>query len=178
MGDALAELAVNLGILGDALEATVERWNAMVEAGHDDDYGPGDNYYDSYWGDPAHKGKKEATLGKFEGGPYHAAEVRSGALGTKGGPQTDTMVRVLVLDLKPIDGLYAAGNVMGSMMGMTYGGGGARWGREWCSAVLPASMPPSATRPPRHRNSPERASLTLDDQIRAWTMSSSSSWKR
>ena len=90
MGDALAELAVNLGILGDALEATVERWNAMVEAGHDDDYGPGDNYYDIYWGDPAHKGKKEATLGKFEGGPYHAAEVRSGALGTKGGPQTDT----------------------------------------------------------------------------------------
>lgn len=26
---------------------------------------------------------------------------------------------------------------------------GARWGREWCSAISPASMPPSATRPPR-----------------------------
>ena len=66
MGDALAELAVNLGILGDALEATVERWNAMVEAGHDDDYGRGDSYYDRYWGDAAHKGKKEAALGKLE----------------------------------------------------------------------------------------------------------------
>ncbi|WP_394999713.1 FAD-dependent oxidoreductase [Sphingomonas sp.] len=127
-GDTLAELAVSLGIPGGALEATVERWNGMVEAGHDDDYGRGDSYYDRYWGDPAHKGKIYATLGKLEGGPYYAAEVRSGALGTKGGPQTDTMARVLDLDLNPIDGLYAAGNVMASMMGMTYGGGGGTLG--------------------------------------------------
>ena len=49
-------------------------------------------------------------------------------MGTKGGPQTDTMARVLDLDLNPIDGLYAAGNVMASMMGMTYGGGGGTLG--------------------------------------------------
>ena len=81
-----------------------------------------------YWGDPAHKGKKEATLGKLERGPYYAAEVRSNALGTKGGSQTDTMLRVLDLDLKPIDGLCAADNVMASMMDMTYGGDGGTLG--------------------------------------------------
>ncbi len=35
---------------------------------------------------------------------------------------------MLDVDLKPIEGLYAAGNAMGSMMGMTYGGGGGTLG--------------------------------------------------
>jgi hypothetical protein len=127
-GDTLAELAGELGIPEGALEATVERWNKMVDAGKDEDFGRGDSYYDLYWGDPDNKGRKEATLGKIEGGPYYAAEVKSGALGTKGGPKTDTLGRVLDVDLKPIEGLYAAGNAMGSMMGMTYGGGGGTLG--------------------------------------------------
>lgn len=127
-GDTLSELAGKLGVPGDALEATVQRWNRMVEAGKDDDFGRGDSYYDVYWGDPAHKGHREATLGKLEGGPWYAAEVKSGALGTKGGAQTDTMARVLDTDFKPIEGLYAAGNAMASMMGMTFGGGGGTLG--------------------------------------------------
>lgn len=127
-GDTLAELADKLGIAQGALEATVERWNTMVEAGKDEDFGRGDSYYDLYWGDPDNKGRKEATLGRIEGGPYYAAEVKSGALGTKGGPKTDTLGRVLDVDLKPIEGLYASGNAMGSMMGMTYGGGGGTLG--------------------------------------------------
>ena len=127
-GDTLADLAGKLGIPAGALEATVERWNRMVENDRDEDFGRGESYYDLYWGDPDHKGKKEATLGKIEGGPYYAAEVKSGALGTKGGPKTDPLGRVLDLDMKPIEGLYAAGNAMGSMMGMTYGGGGGTLG--------------------------------------------------
>ncbi|GGC13673.1 FAD-binding protein [Novosphingobium endophyticum] len=127
-GATLAELAGKLGIPADALEATVERWNRMVESGKDEDFGRGESYYDVYWGDPDHKGRKEATLGKLEGGPYYAAEVKSGALGTKGGPRTDTLGRVVDVDMKPIEGLYAAGNAMGSMMGMTYGGGGGTLG--------------------------------------------------
>ena len=35
---------------------------------------------------------------------------------------------MLDLDKKPIPGLYAAGNVMASPMGMTYGGGGGTLG--------------------------------------------------
>ncbi|WP_404482097.1 FAD-dependent oxidoreductase [Novosphingobium sp. BL-52-GroH] len=127
-GDTLDELSETLGIPAGALEATVARWNTMVENGRDEDFGRGESYYDLYWGDPAHKGSKEATLGKLEGGPWYAAEVKSGALGTKGGPKTDTLGRVIDLDGRPIGGLYAAGNAMGSMMGMTYGGGGGTLG--------------------------------------------------
>lgn len=127
-GDTLDELSARLGMPTGALEATVARWNAMVENGKDEDFGRGESYYDLYWGDPDYKGRKEATLGKLEGGPWYAAEVKSGALGTKGGPKTDNLGRVVDVDGKPISGLYAAGNAMGSMMGMTYGGGGGTLG--------------------------------------------------
>lgn len=135
-GQTLGELADGLGVPGDALEATVARWNAMVDKGADEDFGRGESYYDLYWGDPAHKGRKEATLGRIDGGPYYAAEVKSGALGTKGGAQTDTLGRVLDLDMQPIPGLYAAGNAMASMMGMTYGGGGGTLGPGMVFAYL------------------------------------------
>jgi 3-oxosteroid 1-dehydrogenase len=54
--------------------------------------------------------------------------VRCGALGTKGGPRTDEDGRVINVDGAPIDGLYAAGNAMGSVMRMTYGGHGGTLG--------------------------------------------------
>ena len=54
--------------------------------------------------------------------------VYSGALGTKGGPRTDGNAQVLDVDGNPIAGLYAAGNVMASAMGMTYGGAGGTLG--------------------------------------------------
>lgn len=65
-----------------------------------------------------------ATLGRLDQAPFYAVQVHCGALGTKGGPRTDDQARVLDLDGQPISGLYAAGNVMGSVMGMTYGGAG------------------------------------------------------
>ena len=52
----------------------------------------------------------------------------SGALGTKGGPLTDTHSRVLDVDGDVIPGLYAAGNAMASPLGMTYGGAGGTLG--------------------------------------------------
>lgn len=55
-------------------------------------------------------------------------EVHSGTLGTKGGPQTDVNAQVLDVDGQSFAGLYAAGNVMASVMGMTYGGAGGTLG--------------------------------------------------
>ncbi|MBI1179706.1 MAG: FAD-dependent oxidoreductase [Alphaproteobacteria bacterium] len=126
--DSLAELAGKLGIPADALEETVARWNASVEAGGDPDFGRGDSAQDNWWGDATKRGLKEATLGKLTKPPFYAVEVASGSLGTKGGPKTDTQARVLDLDGAPIPGLYAAGNVMASAMGMTYGGAGGTLG--------------------------------------------------
>lgn len=126
--DTIAGLADRIGVPGDALEATIARWNGHVAAGHDPDFRRGESWYDRWWGDPSCKGKVEATLGALDEGPYYAVEVKSGAIGTKGGPRTDTHARVLDLDLQPIAGLYAVGNVMASPMGMTYGGGGGTLG--------------------------------------------------
>ncbi|MGE0666223.1 MAG: FAD-dependent oxidoreductase [Sphingomonadales bacterium] len=124
----LKELAAKLGADGDELERTVERWNANCAEGHDPDFGRGDSAFDRWWGDPATRGKRESTLGPLEFGPYYAVLVNPGALGTKGGPQTDIHGNVVDIDGKPIPGLYAAGNVMASPFGMTYGGPGGTLG--------------------------------------------------
>lgn len=64
----------------------------------------------------------QATFGPLDAPPFYATPVRCGALGTKGGPRTDG--DALDVDDIPIDGLYAVGNTMGSVMGMAYGGHG------------------------------------------------------
>jgi succinate dehydrogenase/fumarate reductase flavoprotein subunit len=120
----LALLAKELGIPDHALQETVARWNAQVAAGRDDDFARGESANDTWWGDPAKKGTREATLGPLQRAPFYAVEVKSGCLGTKGGPKVDAHARVLDHAGAAIPGLYAVGNAMGSPMGMTYGGAG------------------------------------------------------
>ncbi|WP_070157204.1 FAD-dependent oxidoreductase [Sphingobium phenoxybenzoativorans] len=126
--DTLEGLAERVGIDAEQLGKTVKTFNAYAEAGEDPDFRRGESANDLWWGDPAHRGSKRATLGPLGDGPYYAVEVKSGCLGTKGGPQTDTRARVLDVDGAAIPGLFAAGNVMASPMGMTYGGAGGTLG--------------------------------------------------
>ncbi len=121
--DSVEELAGVLGIDAATMIDTVERWNAQAADGHDPDFGRGTSKHDTWWGDPGQPGTA-ATLGPIDTAPYWAVEVHSGALGTKGGPKTTVDGQVIDLDGAPIEGLYAAGNVMASAMGMTYGGAG------------------------------------------------------
>ncbi len=124
----LAGLAGQLGVPADELEATVAQWNANCADGRDPDWGRGDSAFDRWWGDPYRKGRVDATLGPLDRPPFYAVEIHSGALGTKGGPRVDPNGQVLDLDGQPIPGLYAAGNVMASPFGMTYGGPGGTLG--------------------------------------------------
>jgi len=123
-GDTLEALAGRLGVPADGLKRTVSRWNAQVAAGRDEDFHRGEAAHDIWWGDPEYRGDVRASLGPLDKGPFYAIEIKSGALGTKGGPQTNENANVLDVDGRPIHGLYAAGNVMASAMGMTYGGPG------------------------------------------------------
>jgi 3-oxosteroid 1-dehydrogenase len=124
----LAELAAKIGVPADALQETVERWNANAAQLRDPDFHRGESANDTWWGDPMNKGKPEATIGPLTTPPFNALEIKSGCLGTKGGPRIDPDARVLDHSDDPIPGLYAAGNVMGSPMGMTYGGAGGTLG--------------------------------------------------
>ncbi|TGD88468.1 FAD-binding protein [Mycolicibacterium sp. CH28] len=114
----LAELAQAIGVPADALEQTVARYNAMVADGADTDFGRGDEAYDR-----AFSGG-EPPLVPITTPPFHAAAFGLSDLGTKGGLRTDTRARVLDLAGAPIPGLYAAGNTMAAVSGMSYPGGG------------------------------------------------------
>ena len=142
----IGELAEKTGIDPVALEATVTRWNESAAAGDDRDFGRGRGRHDRWWGDPDFGDDVRATVGPIDTAPYYAVQVHSGSLGTKGGPRTDTDGNVLDVDGHPIAGLYAAGNVMGSVMGMTYGGAGGTLGPGMVFGYLAARHAANALR--------------------------------
>lgn len=127
--ETLEELAEIAGINADGLKTTVARFNTMVRNGHDDDFNRGDNTYDNFymWGDrefdPPYR-----TLGVIDQAPYYAVRMESGALGTAGGPKTNSDAQVLDWNGDPIPGLYAAGNAMAAVLGEAYGGAGGTLG--------------------------------------------------
>lgn len=126
-GDTPEALARQIGVDPERLTATIARFNEHAARGEDPDFGRGVSAYDTFNGDRTLPGV-QATLGTLDQPPYHAVQIESGALGTNGGPKTDTRGRVLALDGGVIGGLYAAGNVMAAPTGMVYGGAGGTLG--------------------------------------------------
>lgn len=122
----ISELADKIGVSGEALAASVERFNGFVRDGKDSDFGRGDSGYDRYYGDPTIK--PNPCLSPIDQAPFYAVVMVPGDLGTKGGLRTDVHGRVLREDGSVIGGLYAAGNVSSPVMGHTYAGPGATIG--------------------------------------------------
>jgi succinate dehydrogenase/fumarate reductase flavoprotein subunit len=127
--DTLEELAGQAGIDPAGLVATVARFNAMVRAGHDDDFNRGDNTYDNFymWGDTEFE-PPYRTLGLIDRAPFYAVKMEAGALGTSGGPKTNGDAQVLDWAGHLVPGLYAAGNAMAAVLGEVYGGAGGTLG--------------------------------------------------
>ena len=123
----LCDLAAKINVPGDALEATVERFNTYAVQGEDPDFGRGESAYDRYWGDDENEWPNP-SLGPITEGPFYALEVVNGAFGTNGGVATDGAARVLDVDGEPIAGLYAAGNVTENAYAAGYPGAGATLG--------------------------------------------------
>jgi succinate dehydrogenase/fumarate reductase flavoprotein subunit len=124
-GRSWEELAHAIGVPGDELRKTAERFNALARTGHDDDFNRGDSAYDNYYGDQTLPNPNLHPLGKP---PYYAFQIILGDLGTSGGLRTDEFARVLRSDDTVIDGLYAVGNVSAAVMGRSYAGAGATIG--------------------------------------------------
>jgi succinate dehydrogenase/fumarate reductase flavoprotein subunit len=126
-GKTLRALAEDIGVEPAQLEATVARFNQHAVKGEDPDFERGVSAYDCYNGDRTLP-RPFATLGTIEKTPFRAMRLVSGALGTKGGPKTNTSAQVLNARGRPIPGLYAAGNAMAGSTGMVYGGAGGTLG--------------------------------------------------
>jgi 3-oxosteroid 1-dehydrogenase len=124
--DTIEELAKACNVEPARLRATVDRFNASVRSGRDAEFHRGDRAYDKWLGDAFHR--PSTTLGTIQKGPFYAAPMVPGDVGTFGGVVTDVHARVLRQDGSPIPGLYATGNSTASVMGRVYPGAGSSIG--------------------------------------------------
>lgn len=108
--DTIQELAEQLGISIDGLVAGVDRYNAFVEQGHDDDFARGQHGFvrrklGAADGDP------NPTLGKLECAPYWGVRLEPVGVGIYSmGLQIDRHARAVDREGNPVLGLYVTGN--------------------------------------------------------------------
>lgn len=103
VADTLEELADKMGVNKENFVATIKRWNEMCDNGKDLDF----NYPHQY-------------MHKIDKAPFYATKEMAEALCTCGGMQITPESEVLDTSGKAIPGLYAIGNVSGSMFYGTY----------------------------------------------------------
>lgn len=108
VADSLDELAARCGIDAVTLAETVKRYNADCHAGRDSEYH-----------------KKAKRYFPVETGPFYAVEVKPTLLGmTHAGFDLDSSMRVRDPHTRVIPGVYAAGEVVGWVVGPRYAGTG------------------------------------------------------
>ncbi|MDR1177620.1 MAG: FAD-dependent oxidoreductase [Spirochaetaceae bacterium] len=101
--DSISELARTIGFSGDVFVNEVNRYQRMVRQGQDTDFN-----------------KAPIFLIPLDQGPYYAVRMEPAIFGTLGGIRVDQFMRVLDAGLKPIPGLYAAGQDASGMFGYPY----------------------------------------------------------
>lgn len=116
------ELAAGIGVAPGMLEETIANFNANAARGEDPDFGKGTDAYHRFNGDPTHR--PNPCLAPLAKPPFYAMKMIPGDIGTFLGLRVDGNARVLDREGRPIEGLYAAGNDMTSVMGGTYPGAG------------------------------------------------------
>lgn len=125
-GATVAALAREAGIDATGLQATVAAFNKNAVNGSDPDFGKGSRAYNRFQGDAQHG--PNPCIAPLENGPFYAIKMVIGDLGTYAGIKTDAHARALDADGKVIEGLYAVGNDMASIMGGNYPGAGITLG--------------------------------------------------
>jgi succinate dehydrogenase/fumarate reductase flavoprotein subunit len=125
-GATLRELAKQIGVAPQTLEATVAEFNASAKSGEDLAFGKGSKAYNRYQGDASVT--PNPCVAPLQTAPYYAIKLVIGDIGTFAGLVTDENARVLDASAKPIRGLYAVGNDAASIMGGNYPGAGITLG--------------------------------------------------
>lgn len=139
-GDTLADLATACGIDAQALQQTVQRYNAMAAAGVDEDFRKGETPYNRMQGDSAavHDTQPNPCMAPLLAPPFYAVQIVAGSLGTFGGVRVDAHARVLDTQGRVIEGLYAVGNDQASVMAGHYPSGGITLGPAMTFGYLAA----------------------------------------
>lgn len=100
-GDSLEEVAETAGMDPDTLKATVDTYNGYVQSGKDEEFGRPADFMTMEIGD----------------GPYYLVEQKPRFATTMGGLVVNDLLEVQNTSAKTITGLYAAGEVIGGVMG-------------------------------------------------------------
>lgn len=124
--NSIEELADRCGIDGATLRETLETFNRHAAEGSDPAFGRGNTLYNRKNGDPDQK--PNPCLAPIIKPPLYAVRVVPGSFGTFAGLRTDPEARVLNSNRQPINGLFAVGTDMASIMGGYYPAGGINLG--------------------------------------------------
>ena len=135
--DTLEGLAAQIGIEPAVMRQTIDRFNADAKRGVDSEFHRGDRAYDNWLGD-FYRTDGSHTLGPIDQGPFYAAPMVPGDVGTYGGVVTDVNARVLREDGSVIEGLYATGISTASVMGRIYPGAGSSVGPSFVFGYIAA----------------------------------------
>ncbi|WP_319559138.1 FAD-binding protein [Marispirochaeta sp.] len=103
-GEGFEDLEAQMGIEEGVLVNTINRYKEMVAQGRDDDF-----LKDHVW-----------LTRTIEAGPYYAIRMEPAIFGTLGGIKVNERLQVINTELKPIPGLYAAGQETGGFYGYPY----------------------------------------------------------
>lgn len=115
--DTIAELAQKIGVDEETLVNTIQEYNDKTDRGTEFDPTVKDGR--SSTAEP----KKSNWAFPLETGPFYAYPVTCGITFTFGGVKTDTHGRVLDKNGEHIEGLYAAGEMLGGLFSTNYPGG-------------------------------------------------------
>ncbi|MBT3458271.1 MAG: FAD-binding protein [Halieaceae bacterium] len=131
------DLAEQVGIDAQGLEATIAKMNRYAETGTDEDFHRGESAYDRYYADP--NIKPNPCLASIDEGPFYAMRIEAGDFGTLGGLDTDVHGRVKLEAGGVVEGLFAVGNCSAAIL-PTYPGPGATLGPAMTMAYQSAKL--------------------------------------
>ncbi len=117
----IAGLAKEIGVSAENLEATLNRYNESAVRGEDPEFGRGSTPYQQHNGDPDNA--PNTTIRPLSG-PFFAVKLEIGVIGTAKGFAGNAFAQLNKGDGSVIEGVYAAGNDLQSIMGGVYPGPG------------------------------------------------------
>ena len=132
----LSELAEKILVDAQSLQETVAQHNQDAVAGTDGLFAKGSQALNRYNGDPGQQ--PNPCLYPLNQAPFFALPVFPAPIGSSVGLKTNAQAQVLGSDGHPIQGLYACGNDMSSVMGGRYPGPGITLGPALVFAYLAA----------------------------------------